>query len=205
MHRHQATTSESCVTGHTGAYSLNVAKLRRDEWIEAGLVALADGGVAALSVEPLATRLEVTKGSFYHHFADRRALHLAVLDAWEERGTNQIIHEVEQRTADPNEQLRRLFRRTTAPNPESDALENAIRSWAAQDEVAAAAVRRVDARREEYVATLLRAIGLPRGVAAGRARLFYRVLIGEFQSRASGAAPLTRRDVDEALTLLVST
>jgi hypothetical protein len=40
------------------------SRLSRERWIEAALDALADGGVAAVAVEPLAARLGVTKGSF---------------------------------------------------------------------------------------------------------------------------------------------
>ena len=37
-------------------------RLSRDRWIEAALDALADGGLAAVAVEPLAARLGVTEG-----------------------------------------------------------------------------------------------------------------------------------------------
>ena len=51
-------------------------------WIAAAFDALADGGIDAVRVEPLAKALGITKGSFYWHFADRRALLDAMLDAW---------------------------------------------------------------------------------------------------------------------------
>ena len=48
-------------------------------WIEAAFDALADGGIEAVRVDPLAKRLGVTRGSFYWHFTDRAALHQAML------------------------------------------------------------------------------------------------------------------------------
>ena len=51
-------------------------------WVAAAFDALADGGIDAVRVEPLAKALGITKGSFYWHFADRRALLDAMLDAW---------------------------------------------------------------------------------------------------------------------------
>ena len=42
-----------------------MARLTRDDWSEAALRALAAGGLAAVAVEPLATSLGTTKGSFY--------------------------------------------------------------------------------------------------------------------------------------------
>ena len=65
------------------------------------------------------------------------------------------------------------------PAPTDAAIETAIRVWAATDEVAAAAVARVDERRLDYTVGLLRATGLTAAVARRRARLLYRVLIGE--------------------------
>ena len=43
-------------------------------WAEAALDAIAENGIEAVAVEPLARRLGVTKGSFYWHFTHREAL-----------------------------------------------------------------------------------------------------------------------------------
>jgi AcrR family transcriptional regulator len=182
----------------------DMAKLRRDEWIQGGFDALADHGIDALNVEPLAARLHVTKGSFYHHFADRRTFLEALLETWEDRNTTSIIYDVDRSATDPQQQLRALFIRTTTPNPTSDAIENAIRSWATKDQLAQEVVSRVDERRVNYVAGLLRTSGLSRAIAQRRARMFYRMLIGEFIWRASGAAPITTKEVDEMLSLVVT-
>src|SRR5690348_17007444 len=61
-----------------------VIRLDAEAWIAAAFDALADGGVDAVRVEPLAKALAITKGSFYWHFADRRALIDAMLAAWAE-------------------------------------------------------------------------------------------------------------------------
>src|SRR5688500_16575254 len=56
--------------------------LDRNSAIAAGLQSLSSEGVAAVRVEVLAKRLNVTKGSFYWHFADRPELLQAMLDEW---------------------------------------------------------------------------------------------------------------------------
>src|SRR6185503_7754202 len=58
------------------------ARLDADAWIAAAFDALAKGGIDAVRVEALAKALDITKGSFYWHFADRRALLDAMLEAW---------------------------------------------------------------------------------------------------------------------------
>ena len=181
-----------------------MARRTRDEWIAAAFDALCDGGIDALRVEPLARRMGVTKGSFYHHFADRRALHLALLDTWEQLGTSAIIDLVEQGDDDPMNRLRSLVGAVFRPDPTADAIESAIRAWAGSDDVAAEAAARVDDRRVAYVTGLLIAAGLPRALASRRAHLLYRTLIGEFMWRASGGPATTKRELDELTALLVT-
>jgi AcrR family transcriptional regulator len=65
-------------------------RLAADDWIRAALAALAEGGLTAISVEPLARGLGATKGSFYWHFANREALVDATLLAWEQGETTAV-------------------------------------------------------------------------------------------------------------------
>ncbi|MEV0081899.1 TetR/AcrR family transcriptional regulator [Saccharopolyspora sp. NPDC050642] len=44
----------------------------KQDWLDAGLEILADQGVPALTIDRLATKLGLTKGSFYHHFGGWR-------------------------------------------------------------------------------------------------------------------------------------
>src|SRR4051812_6560246 len=62
------------------------ASLGREDWLRAARLALHRGGPDAVRVEPLASALGVTKGSFYWHFADRTALLEALVAEWEEEG-----------------------------------------------------------------------------------------------------------------------
>ena len=180
-------------------------KASRDTWIAGAFDALQTGGIDALRVESLAARLDMTKGSFYHHFENRRDLHLAMLDVWERKGTSLIIDEVDDTAgSDPTDRLLRLAHRTMASDPVSDSIENSIRAWARTDPVVAEVASRVDDRRIDYATSLLRAVGLPPALARRRAQLFYRVLIGEFMWRSSGGPTATKREIDETVDLLIS-
>ncbi len=79
-------------------------RLNREAWIDTALKVMAETGIGAVAVEPLAERLGVTKGSFYWHFSNREALIHAALSTWEERGTGEIIRTVS-RIDDPHAQL----------------------------------------------------------------------------------------------------
>src|SRR5687768_15861387 len=78
------------------------------DWARAALEAMAEGGLAAVAVEPLAVRLGATKGSFYWHFRDRAALVDAALLLWEIEDTEAVIAALDE-LPDPMERMRTLF------------------------------------------------------------------------------------------------
>ena len=87
-------------------------QLSAKDWLEAGLDALAASGFTALKAEPLAKALNVSRGSFYWHFADLNAYHSAILGHWREVAAERIIADLEQ-TPEGENALRRLLRRTS--------------------------------------------------------------------------------------------
>src|SRR6266487_1584366 len=72
----------------------------RSKWIEQGLWALAAGGPDAVRIEPLARALGVTRGGFYWHFDDRRALLDEMLDTWERTTTEAVIERLDSEAGD---------------------------------------------------------------------------------------------------------
>jgi len=68
----------------TGSPHPHSTRLSADDWARAALELIAEQGVAAVAVEPLARRLGVTKGSFYWHFRSRDALLQAAIERWEQ-------------------------------------------------------------------------------------------------------------------------
>ena len=148
-------------------------------WIEAALGALADGGLEAVRVEPLAKALAVTKGSFYWHFADRRALIDAMLTSWSD-GRIAAIRQQSGGAGTPDMRLRHLAELYTRhANMRGLAIELSIRALARSDARAADAVRAVDSERLKQVAQLFGALGWTPSDAQARAVLFYSYLFGE--------------------------
>src|SRR5574343_1151445 len=70
-------------------------QLDPERWVDTAIDVLAREGVTGLRVEVLAKRCGVTKGRFYWHFKDRRALLDAVLERWKEGR----IRDIEKTTA----------------------------------------------------------------------------------------------------------
>jgi AcrR family transcriptional regulator len=149
-------------------------------WVEAGLAALAEGGVERVRVEVVAERLGVTKGGFYRRFKDRRALLDAILDAWGRGRIDAINQQMALGNATPRERLTSVVRLySERVNAQGMAIELAVRQWARSDRAAAAAVARVDAERLKNVEDLYRSLGLSAENAQARAVLFYAFLFGQ--------------------------
>lgn len=83
-------------------------RLSRQDWIEAGLEAVGEAGLAALAVEPLAERLGITKGSFYWHFQDLPTFVEAVLQHWAIEMPTLAIDRL-QRVSNPRDRLLQLM------------------------------------------------------------------------------------------------
>src|SRR3954465_3211479 len=116
----------------------------RTSWIEEGLRALAAGGPEALRIEPLAQALGVTRGGFYWHFDDRRALLQEMLDTWERVVIDEAIERIEAGGGEAREKLRRLFALASSRQARGlGSIDAAIREWARQDQVVARRLRRV--------------------------------------------------------------
>jgi AcrR family transcriptional regulator len=152
-------------------------RLSKNDWLKAGLGMLASSGVQSLKAEVLAKSLGVSRGSFYWHFTDVAAFHAALLTAWEEIATYDIIQAVESEGGDAIAKLRRLARLVFSYG---GSLERQIRAWAAQASHAAEAQDRVDQQRLAYVVKLLTSTGQTDEEAALRARVMYLALLGQY-------------------------
>ena len=172
-----------------------------DDYCEAGLALLAQGGPDAVTIANLCARLRVTKGSFYHHFRGRADFVRQLLRFWEREHTTRL------RAA-----LLRLPARARVPLLQQGALlqqdvDRAIRQLARADHHAAAVQRRVDQRRELDLARTFREMGMTAqrasrlagigvALAVGSQQLEPRVgkrrfaaLVAEYRRRVEASAP----------------
>lgn len=152
-------------------------KLGRHDWLTVGLKVLAESGIEAVRVEPLAKLMNVTKGSFYWHFKNREDLLEAMLQEWGTRETDDIIKQVEEVGGDASAKLLNLFQLAYEDDGQ---LERAMRTWAANDARAERAIAWIDRRRLDYLQDLFLQIGFPTVEAKTRARLAYYSWVGEF-------------------------
>jgi AcrR family transcriptional regulator len=152
-------------------------QLSAADWVEAATRAIVEGGIGAVAIEPLAGRLGATKGSFYHHFANRDALIAAALEEWERSETEAVIARLEL-IPSPAERLRAVMAAALAD--QRGGVRDAALLSAATHPLVKPVVERVTRRRLGYIADAYAELGLARAEAGRRALLFYSSYLGLF-------------------------
>jgi AcrR family transcriptional regulator len=145
-------------------------RLTRQDWIDAAIQQLAEAGIGAVSVEQLAGRLGITRGSFYHHFADREDLLRAMLKCWAQRWSYSIREQIAALGLDPGTTLLALMRAIRSQGA-SD-YDAPFRAWALHDPLARAAVEQVDEARLAFIRSQFEGLGFTGLELENRARLY---------------------------------
>lgn len=159
-------------------------RLSKSAWLDHGLASLAKDGPETLKAKVLCEALNVSRGSFYWHFADLGQFHRDLMDHWRVVTTQSVIAEFDPNMA-PLAQLKGLVQRAASGD---DALEKAMRGWAASNPEAAKIVKEVDQERLGYVAHLFQLCGLDGDTAKARGAMLYWSNIGRIVVGASSNA-----------------
>ncbi|MBS9532170.1 TetR/AcrR family transcriptional regulator [Mycobacterium sp. M1] len=118
-------------------------RLSVDDWVAAGFAILAEEGIKALTISRLCSRLGVTKGSFYWHFADLATYRGALTETFA-AVQDQDRSFFDDASGPPRQRLSAMMAALIAPRHWM--LERAMREWARSDASVAAAVRASDRR-----------------------------------------------------------
>jgi len=186
----------------TGAPRRGAPTLTASDWAEAALQLIAEGGLGALTVSTLASRLGVTKGSFYWHFKGRPELLTAALTRWEHRATTEAMMTLDA-VPDYRRRLEMMLDAAAQP-PRARSLYAAL-AEAGEDPVVRQVLNRVATARINYLEVCYRHLGFPPAVATARAVFAYAAYRGLLQlAREAPAAlpedwPMYARLVNTAL------
>ena len=160
--------------------------LSAEDWEREALELIAEKGVGALAVEPLAKRMGITKGSFYWHFPNRESLLDLALQRWEEhdsRNLGQALGEIN----DPRTRLIEFFRRVSREQFTHDVYSALF--CAADHPQVEPLLERVADRRMNYLGTAYQQLGFDELEARQRARLAYTAYMGFLQLQRQRQAP----------------
>ena len=151
-------------------------RLTADDWLQAGYAIVAEEGLNALKLDRLCTRLGVTKGSFYWHFADMAAYRQALIESWAQLKDSERRDIEQMRDIPARERLSQMMASLVRPRQWS--LERAMREWARSDETVAAAVRSADRRLLRAVREAFRDFGFDAEEADLRANTAFAAGVG---------------------------
>jgi AcrR family transcriptional regulator len=171
-------------------------RLTADAWTAVALEAIAEGGLAAVSVEGLARRLGATKGSFYWHFDNRDALIKATLDAWE-AGETIVVAKMLAPLPDAASRLRVLLR--AALDDRAGARVEAGLLADSNVPVVRASLERATRARTGYLRQLFERIGVDD--SQDRATTAFALYLGLLHMRRAGASTTPRgKELDRYVT-----
>jgi AcrR family transcriptional regulator len=158
------------------------------DWAEAALQMIAERGLGALTVNALASRLGVTKGSFYWHFKGRSDLLTTALARWEAGATTETMRGLNAVT-DPRQRLELMLDASSRP-PRSRSLYAAL-AEAAEDPIVQPVLNRVASARIAYLESCYRDLGVASPLSKSYAVLAYAAYRGLVQlaHEAPGALP----------------
>ena len=141
----------------------------REKWLKEGLEALREGGTEALRIDPLARRLEVTKGSFYSHFSSKDEYLNAICEYWREQAMPMDVDRFFQVPGTLPEKLLALSR--YVEGSERSRYDTAIRQLAKVNACAAEAIEAIGRARLEFSFEIFRRAGFPEAEARARGHL----------------------------------
>ncbi|MFD0365666.1 TetR/AcrR family transcriptional regulator [Nocardia sp. GCM10030253] len=151
----------------------------KSSWLESGMVILGTAGPTGLTIDKLVAATGLSTGSFYHHFSGMSGYKTALLAHFEELHTTRYIREVAAATdrLDPRSRLELLID-LVLEDDEPASIEVAVRAWALNDPIAAAAKERVDNARLGFLWILLTESGYTEADAHDIAQILYLLVLG---------------------------
>ncbi|MEO9137981.1 MAG: TetR/AcrR family transcriptional regulator [Jatrophihabitans sp.] len=149
-------------------------RLTVEDYYREALAILGEHGSEALTIALLCEGLDVTKGSFYHHFGSMGGFVENLLAFWEREHSERLIA---MSRAQPDPSLRITTITEIGVNL-PHASEAAIRAWGRSNPVVAQAVERVDRRRERHLVESIAALGIDRARARTLTRVALNLLVG---------------------------
>lgn len=152
-------------------------RLTREDWLTAGLRLLTERGAPALTIDNLTQALQITKGSFYHHFGDFAAYKTMLLTFFEKVHTQDVMTMLEHEHT-PLHKLQRLFA-TVALAPTT--VERGVRAWSFQDDEVRSVQARIDHQRIAYVQGLCNAARADVAQPQHMEQLAYIIFVGAQQ------------------------
>ena len=145
-------------------------RVSKSDWLEAGLAALAAGGVHSVRVDVLAKQLGVARSGFYWHFKNRGELLAAMFDYWTRELTESVTSNPKILSMPVDDRL--LAIATMVIDGDLGRYDEAIRQWAREDPSIGRHARRTFGLRLDLFEAAFAELGFEGDEREMRVRLF---------------------------------
>lgn len=145
-------------------------RLSRESWLETAFKLLYKGGIKSVSIDALATELDITRGSFYHHFENRGDLHSEMISFWKQTWTMEIRDTIAALGLDGRQSLIAL--ENLIKHRQAAEYDVAMRDWAVHDKRVMKAVAETDKIRLDFIRSQFAKLGFEGLDLENRSRLF---------------------------------
>ncbi|MDR2907804.1 MAG: TetR/AcrR family transcriptional regulator [Bacteroidales bacterium] len=149
-------------------------KIEKSDWFVEGLNVLATDGFAKITIDNLCTILNVTKGSFYHHFGSVDGYIDRLMTYWMEKNTVDFIKTTDS-IVDVGARYGMLREFASLVSQKA---EQVIRAWSFSNETVRRYVQQVDGMRMKYLTDLSIQIGIDAKEAELYTTMEYGIMIG---------------------------
>lgn len=154
-------------------------------WLGAAKRAFLEAGLDAVKIQPLASRLNLSRTSFYWFFKDRNALLDALLEEWDAKNTGAFETACSAYAETVTEAVLNLIAVFHDEDLFEPQLDFAVRGWAHQSGAVMARVNAADERRLDAIRDMFARFGYAPRDADVRARTVYLVQIGYISMQVS--------------------
>ncbi len=153
-----------------GATEPKQQRLSKEDWLAKSLELLAAEGASHMRIDRIAAALGVTKGSFYHHFADRADFVRLLVRYWDENYSRVVDLDRSFRGKTPEDRLWQLM--LVIVEKDLARYDVPIRAWATRDPIVREQVRANDQFRHAYLRNLFAEMGFSGEELEMRSRTF---------------------------------
>jgi AcrR family transcriptional regulator len=155
-------------------------KVSRVDWLRAALDMLISAGVERVKILDLATRLGVSRSSFYWYFTSRQDLLNQLLRHWSEANTRGIVDQAALPSTSIMEAVVNIFACWTDRRLFDPRLDFAIREWARRSKSVHRVVQQADDARVAAIQQMFQRHDYAASDAFTRARVLYFMQIGYY-------------------------
>ncbi len=151
-----------------------MSRLSKEDWLQAGLELLSDYDQSHINIQNLCEYLDITRGSFYHHFSGMPEYIQELLNHWREENTELLL--------DAAQGLKggvaaKHIIQSLVPIAHRKA-ELSLRSWSYYQSSIQPVIEKMDTLRLDYLSEAYQRQGLSPDHARRLAKIQYAVLLG---------------------------